>query len=282
MPSTISVGNDVFAEYLKIASLQDDERGQAFDKLSNDQKAGFVKVQFALQLIKRPNLTKEQKSYLLDAISKVSPDFYDKQNTEKVKLSNKIGEELESKALGIFVPQEAFEILDAFHADKKEDVALLQKYEDLLQNGMITRKVIAKKMDVNDRVNIWKTQLAYHLATGNFSKIQKEFILERLTSLSPDTFASRENLTKEEENKMLQILESNIFSVFTKEGGFAIFMLIGVQKVVEDQPDSKNRLQGSCNCRWFCGVSGSCDGGCGNHPNLCGPNDDWECTAGCR
>ncbi|HMS43788.1 MAG TPA: hypothetical protein PKE69_26395 [Pyrinomonadaceae bacterium] len=74
-------------------------------------------------------------------------------------------------------------------------------------------------MPVDDRVNIWKVQMAYHLSTGKFSKVQNEFISEWLTSLSPDTFASRANLTKEEEAKALNSLESKIFDVFTKEEG---------------------------------------------------------------
>ncbi len=61
--------------------------------------------------------------------------------------------------------------------------------------------------------------MAYHLSTGKFSKVQNEFISEWLTSLSPDTFASRANLTKEEEAKALNSLESKIFDVFTKEEG---------------------------------------------------------------
>lgn len=119
--------------------------------------------------------------------------------------------------------------------------------------------------------------MAYHLATGKFSKAQNEFILERLTSLSPETFASRAHLTAEEEAKALEALESRIFSVFTKAEGFAIFMTIGIQKAVADDLLE----QGSCNCRWWCGTTGSCNGQCTHKPNLCGPEGEWECTNRC-
>jgi len=46
MPLSISVGNDAFANYLKVASLKRDERQKVFGKLSNEQKASFVKIQF--------------------------------------------------------------------------------------------------------------------------------------------------------------------------------------------------------------------------------------------
>lgn len=50
MPSSISVGNEAFANYSKLASLPRDERPTAFGRLTNEQKASFAKVQFALLL----------------------------------------------------------------------------------------------------------------------------------------------------------------------------------------------------------------------------------------
>jgi hypothetical protein len=97
IPSTISVGYDAFGNYLKIASLSGDDRQAAFGKLSNEQKASFFRVQFALQLVKRPNMTKEQRDFILDAISKVSADLYDTENAEKVKLATQMGQETENK-----------------------------------------------------------------------------------------------------------------------------------------------------------------------------------------
>jgi len=234
MPETISVGNDTFANYLKVASLPRDERQKSFGKLSNEQKASFVKVQLALQFVKRPNLTKQQRDFIFDSMSKVSVDLYDKGNPQKAALADALNQETEAKAFGLFAQKDAFEILEGLGADKDEDVALLQKYEDLLKNRAKMRKKIAKEMPVNDRVNVWKVQLAYHLAVGKFSRIQNEFILEMLTSLSPDTFASSANLTKEESIKATEILDRKILSVFSKAEAYAIFEEFGIQKVVSD------------------------------------------------
>jgi hypothetical protein len=172
--------------------------------------------------------------------------------------------------------------VEPMNMEKEVEVALVQKYEDLLKFGMIARKKLAKQMPVNDRVNIWKVQMAYHLATGKFSKAQNEFILEQLTSLSPETFASRENLTKEEESKFAEMLLSKIFGVFTKAEGYAIFMTIGIQKHVEEAPADTNDLAPArCNCLVSCSASDqSCGGpnGCMSSADGCGP---WE-IPGCH
>ncbi|HEY0051052.1 MAG TPA: bacteriocin fulvocin C-related protein [Pyrinomonadaceae bacterium] len=278
MPQSIAVGSDAFDNYLKIASLSGYERKNAFGKLSNEQKASFIKVNLALQFVKRPAMTKEQREFVLDTISKVSADIYDNSNPEKAGSREQSEMEIVNKAFGLFSRQEAGDFVEPLNMNKAVEIGLLQKYNDLLKNGDITRRKIAKEMPVNDRVNIWKVQMAYHLATGKFSKAQNEFILEWLTSLSPETFAPRTNLTAEEEAKALEALESRVFSIFTKPEGYAIFMTIGIQKFVADD----NLLeQPSCNCRWYCGLTGSCNGQCANKTKICGPSDNEECTARC-
>lgn len=172
------------------------EKRLLFSKQSNEQKASFIKVNLALQFIKRPSMTNDQKEFVLDAISKVSADVYDKSDSEKIRLSEQSGLDIQNKAFGLFTRKDAGDFIEPLMTNKDEEIALLQKYEDLLKNGMLARKAIVKEMPVTDRVNIWKTQLAYHLATGKFSKNQYEFILEVLTSLTPETFASRANTYK--------------------------------------------------------------------------------------
>jgi hypothetical protein len=283
MPPSIAVGNDAFGDYLKIASLSWQERKEAFRKLSNEQKASFMKVNLALQIVKRPAMTKEQREFVLDIISKVSADIFDNSNPEKVRSREQSEMELVNKAFGLFAGKEAGDFIEPMNMEKEKEVALVQKYEDLLKFGMIARKKLAKEMPVNDRVNIWKVQMAYHLATGKFSKAQNEFILEMLASLSPETFASRENLTKEEEAKFAEMLLSKIFAVFTKAEGYAIFMTIGIQKYVKDAPVDTNDLAPppTCNCLVSCSASDQTCGesnGCMSSSGGCGP---WE-ILGCH
>jgi hypothetical protein len=278
MPLTVSLGNEVFADYLRVASLPVNDRRISFRNSSNDQKAGFFRVQFALQLIKRPNMTKEQQEFILDAISKITSDTYDKSDPEKVRLNEQIGQELENKAIGIFPPKEAGDILAALFGNKDEDVSLLQNYENLLTNGMRARKKLVRAMPVNDRVNIWKTQLVYHLVTGKFSKVQNEFILDFLTTITPATFERSLTETREESVKSLEVLDKKIQAVFSKSESFAIFEELGIQKIV---PDDSNLAPAFCECRWTC-TYGTCGAsGCVMFPE-CGPTGTWDCTNVCN
>jgi len=284
LPSSISIGNEAFANYLKAASLPVKERRTVFSALSNEEKANFFKIQYALQFIKRPNMTVEQRDFILEAISKISPDLYDTNNVEKARLSEQIGLEIESKAFGLFTPSEAGDILAALFAKKDEDVVLLQKYENLLKNETKARKKIVREMLVNDRVNIWKTQLVYHLATARLSKAQSEFIVEFLTTLSPAFFENAANLTREESAKALEILDKKILSVFSKSEAYAIFEELGIQKPVTNKTDNNLLARpGECDCRWYCGpYNGTCGGGACNIGTLdCGPAGTWLCYSKC-
>jgi hypothetical protein len=281
MPPTISADSDAFENYLKLALMPKIERRRAFSELLNEQKANFIKVNLALQFVKRPNMTKEQQEFVLDAISKVSADLYDKSDFEKARRVEQSAFEIENKALGLFSLTDAGDFIEPLGTDKNEEATLLHKYEDLLKNGSKTRMKIAKEMPINDRVNIWRTQLAYHLATGKFSKAQNEFILEMLTSFSPEFFTPRANLTEEEKSKADKMLLLRIFSVFTKEEAFAIFMTLGIQKYVKDEPTKVIDLLRPpiCDCNWYCPGNPSCGGpnGCMSSPDGCGPGGTLGC-----
>lgn len=283
MPSSIAVSGEAFTTFIKVMSLPSGERQKAFSDLPKEGKANVFKVGLAMNFITRPNLTKEQKDLILESLSLISADTYDKTNPEKAAEAMQLAQDTFNKALNIFPQNEAHQIFADMNGDKKTVLTLLQKYEDLLKRGMMARRKIAKEMPVNDRVNIWKVQLAYHLATGKFSKAQNEFILEWLTALSPETFAPRTNLTAEEEAKALEALESRIFSVFTKPEGYAIFMTIGIQKFVADDEPSQSELAPPCSCRWYCDEFGySCQAKLCYRNNLCGPFESWECTSVCQ
>ncbi len=286
MPASIALGNEIFFDYLKVATLTKDKRGEVFEKFSNEQKANFIKVNLALQFIKHPDMTNDQKEFVMDAISKVSTDLYDKSDPEKVSRSEQSGLEIESRALGLFTQKDLGDFVEPLMTNKNEEVALLQKYEDLLKNGMKARKKLVKEMPVNDRVNIWKTQLVYHLITADLSQPQRELILGFLTTLSPDTFINSAKQTKEESAKATEILDKKIRSVFSKEEEFAIFEALGIQKVVTDPPREMNNLPSPwtfCDCRWYCGSTvGTCGGGsCDVEPHGCGPFGGSYCTSKC-
>lgn len=227
----------------------------------------------------------------MDAISKVSADIYDGSDAEKARLNEQNGREIENKALGLFAYKELGDFIEPLMTSKDEEVVLLQKYENLLKNGIKARKKLVKEMPVNDRVNIWKTQLMYHLTTARLSQAQRELILEFLMALSPDTFIHPENETKEESSKASEMLDKKILSVFSKAESFAIFEELGIQKIVTDTKEANTLLFDDspilvdlppddfilCDCRWYCGLrGGSCGNGCNIRVRDCGTyGDDW-------
>lgn len=283
MPASIAVGNEIFADYLKAATLQRDKRGEVFRNFSDEQKANFIKANLALQFIKHPNMTNEQKEFVLDAMSKVSADLYDKSDVEKVRLSEQSGAEIENRALGLFSQKDLGDFIEPLMSNKNEEVALLQKYEDLLKNGFKARRFLVKEMPVIDRVNIWKTQLVYHLTTADLSQPQRKLILELLTELSPATFTNSANQTKEESAKALEMLDKKIQSVFSRAEEFAIFEALGIQKIVTDTKTSTESIPWDwCDCRWYCGGGESCNGSCSVITETCGPFGKWDCTSRCR
>lgn len=58
MPASIALGSEIFSDYVKVATLTKDKRREVFGKFSNGQKANFIKVNLALQFIKRPTYDK--------------------------------------------------------------------------------------------------------------------------------------------------------------------------------------------------------------------------------
>jgi hypothetical protein len=282
MPSSISVNNEAFANFIKVASLPMKQRRETFSKQSNEQKANYIKTNLALQFIKRPNMTSDQKALVLDMMSKVSADIYDKSDPEKAKQVEADFMAMVNRVLGLFPMKEAGDFIEPMQTDKIVEVALLQKYEDLLKNGNIARKSIAKEMPVNDRVNIWKVQMAYHLVTGKFTRVQNEAILNFLSFLTAETFLSRANLTKEEVSKINDELESNLLSIFTREEVFGVFMAIGIQKNVKDKVE-ENLAYPYCNCYWYCSGDPECQAThCITGIDNCGVMGGSLCTAKCR
>jgi len=259
-------------------------RKDAFIKLSGEDKANFIKINLALQLVKRPNMTKDQQEFVLDAISKVSVDLFDNSDAEKARRSELIGREIENKALGLFTQKDLGDFIEPLNTDKGAEVAFLQKYEDLLKNGMNARKKLVREMPVNDRVNIWKTQLIYHLTTAALSQPQRELILDFLVTLSPAAFVRPVNETKEEAAIASALLDKKIQSVFSKAESFAIFEELGIQKIVADTKETNTSSLDIpykyCNCRWYCS-SGSCGTDCNVEIQNCGAFGGSWCTGRC-
>lgn len=270
MPSSIAVGNEAFENFIRIMSLPGGERQKTFSDIFSEEKAYVYRVKLALEFVKRSNLSMEQRGLILDAISMVSANTYNKDNAELVAKVEKQAEEFEQKALSIFPPDEAFKIFFAgMNGDKTADIAFLKKYEENLALPMNIRRKGMREATPAEKSDFWKAQMVYHLATAKLNKPQFEFIAKTIPLLTVNAFdfPKVSGQPENEETKAIKALESKILELFSKEEAFAIFMSKGIHKEVPSDP---NLIPLYCECRNWCG-----------YDQLCGPADCIRTVDGC-
>ena len=290
MPQSVAVGNSAFEDYLKIASLPQDERRSLWSKQSNEQKANFIKVNLALQFVKRPEMTAEQKEFVLDAISMVSADLYDKTDAEKVSRARQSGTELENRAIGLFDRKDLGDFIEPLMMGKNAEIALLQKYENFLElPTMNERRKFFRQSSPLVRSELWKAQMSLYLATTPLTKIQQEFFVEVISLSTPRAFAfpTIEGEEKNNETKLFDNLEIKAKKLFSREEVFAFFESFGIHRVAppnEDNPTSNSNLIpiNDCNCNYFCWL-GNCSGGsCRGTLDGCGWGGGTPCVFRCQ
>jgi hypothetical protein len=93
MPASIETATDAFGDYLRVASAPIEKRRDLFSAWSNAQKASFARVDWVLQIVKRPGMTQPQQEFMLDGLAKVSADMYDRSDSEKIRSIEKTGYE---------------------------------------------------------------------------------------------------------------------------------------------------------------------------------------------
>lgn len=312
MPQSLSADNNAFTTFIKVMSLPSGKRQKTFSEISNDEKASVFKVQMALQFLKRPNLTKEQKDLMLEALTKISADTYDKENSERATEAKKDADELQEKALAIFAPNEAYEIFGSLNGDKTADIAFLRKYEQTISFPMRERKKIIRAAAPSEKSDFWKTQLIYHLATARLSENQFLFITEvfPLMTSSAFNFPSIEGQNKNEDTKALEEFTSKASELFSDDEVFTIFMGYETHKNVfvntrednnkiktaeleaKNKTVSVNTLEGDvapievvgrkCDCNYMCGWGETCTTtSCGISTDGCGFFGGSECHSYC-
>lgn len=274
MPQSVVVGNEAFANFIKVMSLPGGERQKAFSDLSNEESAYVYRVKLALEFVKRPTLSKEQKSFILDTISMISADTYNKDNAELAAKTEKQAEEFEQKALSLFPRDDAFKMFFVgMNGDKTADVAFLRKYEEKLALPMNVRRKMILELLPAEKSDFWKAQLVYHLATAKLSKAQFEFIVETIPLLTDKAFdfPKVSGQAENEETKAIMSLEPKILELFSKQEAYAIFMAKGIHKVVPADPNLESAPSPlKCQCRNWCGAD-----------MLCGPPDCIRTERGC-
>lgn len=125
-PQKVIAEDNLLQNYIKISSLPMNKKSGVFSDLSAEDKAALFKLHLALQFVKRQNLTKHQKDIILQSISTVSSDTYNK--TKDRKNTEMSAQTLQARATSIFSQREAFEIFASLGGNE-EDVGMLRKYQ---------------------------------------------------------------------------------------------------------------------------------------------------------
>lgn len=291
-PQKANLENRVLQNYIDISSLSKDARKSFFGNLSSEEKAKLFKLHLVLQFVKRPNLTKDQKDLILESISTLTPDAYDKNNTEKLEKSRRDSELLGQKAKVFFSKQEFFEIFADLGGGTVE-INLLRKYLDVSAQSLLERKEVIRKESAQDKSNLWRIHLVFHLAKqSKLNSRQMEIILEAITFATPEIYEIPRDSSewRVKVHEPIQLFTIRALEVFSKDEVAEIFSNLGGKK-----PSLINNIAledemipvGLCNCsrQWAdCPGITFCTGLCEvpNPPYNCGFLDMYACDGRCQ
>jgi hypothetical protein len=284
--------NRVLQNYIDISSQPTNERKRFFSDLSAEEKANLFKLHLALQLVKRPNLTKDQKDLILESISFVAPHAYDKNNPEKIEKLRQDGGLLGQKTSVLFSKQEFFEIFADLGSGTNE-INLLRKYLDISALSKSKKLDNLRTVSANDKSNLWRFQLALQLAKlPGLNSRQTEIIMEAITFVVPELYEIPRDSPKwtVKVNGAVQLLTSRALEVFSKDEIAEIFNNIGGKKtcLIDSIADDEFEIDSPfCNCsRQWADCSGIkvCSGLCEVPPGggECGFLGMYTCNGKCQ
>lgn len=266
-------------------SLPNGEKQREFSELSNQEKANVFRVHLALNFVKRPNLTKEQKQLILEAISIVSSEIYNKENSELKVAVEKQNQDLQNKAFSIFPANEVHDIFATMNGDKSKEIAILRKYENILSLPIRERKKTVRELSPTEKNVFWKSQLIYYLATSDLSLTQKLFITEVISLMTDNSlnFPIVDGQPKNSETIAIETFISKGVEIFTREEFFTLFMGYGIHRTTTNKAVvANNDLLRACDCNYLCGIGESCTAtSCAVSKNGCGILGGSECHSYC-
>jgi hypothetical protein len=268
------------------------KRPKAFSDLSAEDKASLFKLHLVLQFVKRPNLTQEQKNIILESVSTITSDSYNKESSEKRLKAQQDASVLEQKVKSVFPRREGAEIFASLGGNQ-EDIEMLQKYVNIANLPTVAqRKKSFRQSSATDKGNLWKIQMAYYLAKDEeLNGLQRDFILRMINFINPRMF----ELTKgsAERDKMEGIvmnLKTEADNLFLEKKSIKIFASLASSKEasLKDLPINPNLAPppADCTCRqgWTSCSSGyTCANGgqCVATESGCGFFWYYECNGDC-
>lgn len=228
-----NAANKVLQSYIDVSLLPMNKRPKAFSDVSAVDKANIFRLHLALQFVKRQNLTKDQTDIILESISAISPDTYDR--TKDRKNTEMSAQSLQARAASIFSQQETSEIFASLGGNK-EDIETLTNYQNINAFPSRTEKQDAfGKLSPINKSNFWKVQMLLSIATNsNLNVEQQNLILETITSINPELYTKDDSKLKIKRERLLPLKEK-IMKAFPEEVGVPIFSMMGDGEIVPDE-----------------------------------------------
>jgi hypothetical protein len=249
---------DILQAYKEISALPMNanmhERRAVFLKLSAVEKSRAFKFHLAMQLVKRPNLTPEQKNIILEAISMITSESYG-DNAEKRSVAQQQAATPMQKASVFFPKREIFEIFASLGGDQI-DVRLLERYQQVTASAYISeRKSAFIKFTAQEASDIMKIHLVSQMVKRPLSKEQLSFIGEIISLVSPELYSATKKASDAARNdEILKPFKERVANFFSKQETFEIFSSLGgvCGKSNNDTPSLANiddpAKEGGCSC----------------------------------
>jgi len=184
------------------------------------------RVHLALQLVKRPELSGPQVQVILDAISILTPEFFEASSnaSSRKTYADDALQSLARRAMSEFPNNQAPDLFSIAEGQAEED--LLKLYDAVSALPKNETQALFRNTSAKDKSALWRTHLALFLAKHpEINERQKEVILAALSLATPEFFEIRptESAWRTKARTQLRSLEQRIVVAFSLADAEKIF-----------------------------------------------------------
>lgn len=262
--------------YIDLSEKSPSDRQVSFDRLPNEQKAQLYRVNIALDLTNRRDLSRDQQKLMLTAIERLDASRH---TGPFVPSPYAIG--IENDIPKLFSPsdQVTFQSIGSSDQDRLSSlkkVLIINSFE-----GEKERRSYLVSELPTDKRKFWLAKFALHLATEKFSGEQHEMFLEGLDLMHSDLMYAKP--ANKEFQASLDTFSKRSFKVFLQEDAYRIFMSPGGVKICKQLEENGKLNKPPCNCIYAaaCGLISTCGGRCQVGPDDCGFGGGSLCEGYC-
>jgi hypothetical protein len=223
----VNTAEKVLQNYIDISSLPMNKRPATFSRLSAEDKANLFKLHLALQLIKRPNLTNQQRDFILESVLIITADSYNTDAEARTK-ALQAATVMEASAKTLFPAKEVFEIFASLGGNET-DIELLRKYQQVTASAYESeRKENFRALSAQGKSNTIRIHLVLQMVSRSLSKVQCEFVSEAISLFSPDIYRITSTMPEwKQVDETLSSFKDRMFLHFQNLNAAEIFASLG-------------------------------------------------------